>query len=171
MHPVKRTLVSLAPLVPVLVCGANRVHAQQVLGREPGYSVCANCSEGYYFGRPAHWWHGEDGCDEPSRSPGCRVCDASENYCYDPLVPHEGNCPAANCGQTLAEVSSAVKGGDIVALATYVEDGRADFDEARALLDLRTCGGATVQIDLDRHVSRWLGQTLAQRAAAEWIRE
>jgi hypothetical protein len=75
----------------------------QGIGAEAGFAIrgsCYNCAEGFYYGVPAHWWHGTDGCDvegEEDPSPGCKEC--SSEHCDDPSVPHYGGCPAAPCGE------------------------------------------------------------------------
>lgn len=57
---------------------------------------CYNCAEGFYHQRPAHWWHGTDGCEIGQESnPGCADCNSP--HCDDPSVPHDGSCPAS-CG-------------------------------------------------------------------------
>lgn len=114
-----------------------------------GDPVCANCSEGTYFGQPAHWWHGTDGCgpaqdspvvpassEERSRAPsvmlepGCKYCDPGWDHCFDDSIPHDGDCPFVGCGSwggggsleqvDLAMIMASVRAQEVSAIAAVI---------------------------------------------------
>ncbi len=124
--------------------------------------TCANCSEGYYYGQQAHWWHGTDGCDEVGDllvavnssggaeaiplsywEGGCRICRSE--YCDDPHVPHAGLCPGEACG-VWNDALEAVDSEDAERLRSLLKTGggRYRLDASKSAFQAFDCSGTLI---------------------------
>lgn len=66
--------------------------------QEQAAGGCETCSQGEWYGEPAHWWHGPDGCEDPDKQGEfCQICESQ--HCGDPSVPHAGHCPDQPCDE------------------------------------------------------------------------
>ena len=116
------------------------LHAR--VGEEPrapsGTGECANCSEGQWYGRAAHWWHGSEGCLPGGE--GCSNCESE--YCNDSSVPHGGPCPGACDQVALLDLFPLGEEGGLDVMARGMET--LEYDPGAGRVSALDCGGNVV---------------------------
>ena len=156
-------LVQLPKEVPATVASHVYVATEPGPTVVPGDSTCANCSEGYYFGEEAHWWHGSDGCNGANltagagtlgggEDPGCYTCDSP--HCEDPSVPHYGDCPDQKCNGGGANLTVLLAMGATEEIRNLLREQPAWYglDVERSAIQQYNCRGSVtthVAVDAD----------------------